>query len=49
MRDGVRRGGVSGTGEGGGRTRHNSSSSAEGAADVRDPAQRPAVISLGYF
>lgn len=49
MRDGVRRGGVSGTGEGGGSIRHNSSNSAKTAADVSDPAQRPVVISRGYF
>lgn len=41
-------GGVSGTG-GVRNTQHNSSSSTEGAADVRDPAQRPEVISRGYF
>lgn len=40
--------GVSGTG-GGRSTQHNSSSSAEGAADVRDPAHRPVVISRSYF
>lgn len=40
--------GVSGTG-GGRSTQHNSSSKAEGAADVRDPAHRPVVISRSYF